>query len=77
MKRWLQFYSMKSFLLLENKELSDNPQKVLHQVETFLGIKHFFEKKNLFIGSNAAKGEYNYMSEKTRNIQIDYFRPHG
>lgn len=78
MKRWLQFYPLKSFLLIENNDLSEKPYEILKEVETFLGIGHFFSKETIHVRrTNRAKTPYNFMSNTTRDILIDYFRPHS
>ena len=77
MKEWLQFYPLESFFMIENKDLSENPGKILKEVEIFLGIKHYFCKKAIS-GQRANSGNDNsFMSNTTRNILIDYFRPHS
>ena len=78
MKRWLQFYPLESFLLIENDDLSENPYEVLQEVETFLGIKHYFSSETVRVRRvNAARKPYSFMSNTTRDILIDYFRPHS
>ena len=60
----------------------------LHQVEDFLGIhRHFNQhwvsiaKKKIdlwqFKDLHSDIYEHNYMSNQTRNILVDYFRPHS
>ena len=77
MKEWLQFYQLESFFMIENKDLSENPCKILKEVEIFLGIKHYFCKKTIS-GKRANTGsDYSFMSNTTRDILINYFRPHS
>ena len=78
MKRWLQFYPLKSFLLIENSDLSEKPYEILQEIETFLGIRHYFSKETIDTRrTNGAKKPYNFMSNTTRDILIDYFRSHN
>ena len=76
MERWLQYYPMENFLLVENKDLRDTPLNVLHEIESFLSIGHYFNKKTLKI-TGKDRHHYNYMSTKTRNILVKYCRPHS
>ena len=77
MKRWLQFYPLESFLLIENNDLSEKPFEILKEVETFLGIKHYFSKKTISRKRTNTGKYYNFMSNKTRDILTNYFRPHN
>ena len=78
MKRWLRFYPLESFLLIENNDLSEKPFEILREIEKFLGIKHYFSRETVSVRTlNAAKKPYSFMSNTTRNILIDYFRPHS
>ena len=77
MKRWLQFYPLESFFLIENKDLSENPYKILKEVETFLGIQRYFDRKTASGKSKNKAKDYNFMSSATRNVLVDYFRPHA
>ena len=66
MKRWLQFYALESFLLIENNDLSEKPYEILHEIETFLGISHYFSKETIQTRmKNEAKKPYNEMSSAT------------
>ena len=77
MKEWLQFYPLESFFMIENKDLSKNPYKILKEVEIFLGIKHYFGKKSISRKRANRGNDYSYMSNTTRDILINYFRPHS
>ena len=78
MKRWLQFYPLESFFLIENNDLSEKPYEILHEIETFLGIRHYLSRETIQAGRrNVAKQPYSFMSSTTRDILIDYFRPHS
>ena len=78
MKRWLQFYPLKSFLLIENDDLNEKPYEILKEIESFLGIRHYFSKETVHTRrTNGSKKPYNFMSNTTRVILIDYFRPHS
>lgn len=75
MKRWLQYYPLEKFLLLENKRLKKMPLKVLSTIEAFLGIKNHYTHG--YLKQEGIKRHYNYMSDQTRRIPINYFRPHN
>ena len=77
MKRWLQFYPLKSFLLIENKDLSEKPYEILEEIEAFLGIKHYFSGKSVSRKRTNTGYDYSFMSNTTRDILTDYFRPHS
>ena len=77
MKRWLQFYPLESFLLIDNSDLSEKPYEILKEIEIFLDIKHYFSKKTVSLKrKNNGKYQSN-MSNTTRKILIDYFRLHN
>ena len=76
MKRWLQYYPLEKFLLIENQRLRTTPVEVLHRIETFIGVKHYFTTKTLQWHGKKDVSHYNYMSKQTKRILIDYFRPH-
>ena len=76
MKRWLQFYPLESFFLIENNDLSKKPFEILRETETFLGLKHYFSKKIIYQKRIKTGKYHNFMSNTTRHILINYFRPH-
>ena len=77
MNRWLKFYTLDQFLLLQNEEMSKEPVTVLKKVEKFLGLKPHFKQHHFQTTQvNKAKKPYNYLSNDTRKILTNYFRPH-
>ena len=48
---------------------------VLNQIEDFLGVKRHISQQTIF--EKKRWNKYNYMSDKTRRILVDYFRPHS
>ena len=77
MKEWLQFYPLESCFMIENKDLSENPYKILKEVEIFLGIRRYFDKKNISEKRANTGNDYSYMSNTTRDTLINFFRPHS
>ena len=62
---------------MDNNDLSEKLYEILKEIETFLGIKHYFCKKTISGQRANAGNDYSFMSNTTRNILIDYFRPHS
>ena len=77
MKRWLHFYPLESFLLIDNNDLSKKPYEILKEIEIFLDIKHYFSKKTVSLKRKNNGKYHSNMSNTTRKILIDYFRPHN
>ena len=64
MQEWLAYYNRSHFLFLSSEELTLNPVGVLNQVETFLGVKPFFQGKMFYF--NELKGFYCHRLRRKR-----------
>ena len=64
MKRWLKYFSLKQFVILDGHELIKNPVKVLYKVESFLGVDHKLNKDIFYF--DKAKGFFCYHVPKSK-----------
>ena len=69
LKHWFSIFPRKQFLILETIELQSNPQKVLNEVFSFLGIP----KNQINIDEKKNVGKYEKMIPKTRSALENYF----
>jgi len=72
LKRWLEYFSLKQILVLENGEFSRDPEKVYNQAIEFLGLPKWklpkyekFSKQRLSVD----------MNPKTRKKLLEYCKP--
>ncbi|KYQ92682.1 sulfotransferase [Tieghemostelium lacteum] len=70
---WLNFFPLDQFLIVRYEDLHVKPEKVLREVEEFLGLPaHNYGD---FIPKNAVPHEK--MDPKMEKLLTDYFRPHN
>ena len=63
--RWLEWFDRKQISIVNGDELITNPVPVLHEVETFLNVSHYFES-SMFV-MNKTKGFYCWKADATVN----------
>ena len=69
LEQWLSYYNRSHFLFLSGEELTENPVNVLNKVETFLGVRKFFQKDMFYF--NKEKGFYcHHLSDKDENSKL-------
>jgi len=72
MEKWMEIFPQNQFLILEINELK-NPQKFFTKIFEFLQVLNHeiknIDKKNV--------GKYEKMDNKTRDMLIEYFKPHN
>jgi hypothetical protein len=68
-----QFFAREQMLILQSEELYQSPDTVLRSVADFLAIPPFRTSDNAPYNT----GYYAKMSESTRRLLVDYFRPHN
>ena len=73
LENWFKHYDRKQFLILATEDLHENPQQTLDRVFDFLGVSPF-QVGNLM---DLNVGNYKAMSEDTRKLLIEYFKPHN
>ena len=56
LKNWFRYFNRSQLFILEADDLINNPYNVLHQIETFLNLPHFFTQKNFYVDKK--KGFY-------------------
>ena len=64
-QRWLEWFDQKQMFIANGDELINNPVSVLHEVETFLNVSHYFESSMFFM--NKTKGFYCWKNNSTAN----------
>ena len=73
LERWLKFFPREQFCIVENKDLSKNPQQVLDKIFEFLDLSSLKlkgeERWNI--------GKYEKMKEGTRKTLVDFFEPYN
>jgi hypothetical protein len=74
LSRWLEYFPLDQFLIIETEELSGNPRGTLEKIFGFLGLRF-----NRSIESAAFRryneNKYEGMSQETRKYLEEYFRP--
>ncbi|MEW4267077.1 sulfotransferase domain-containing protein [Priestia megaterium] len=76
LKTWMKLFSKNHFLILKSEDLFSKPQKVVNRAIQFLELDE--NKLNLEMFDIYHKGKYSdEMSQKTRNILVDYYRPYN
>ena len=56
LQKWLEFFPIDQFLIIDTIELATEPLKPLKQLETFLGVRSFFNSDNVYL--NETRGFY-------------------
>jgi hypothetical protein len=73
LKRWMNIFTKKQFLILQTEEFNSKPNEVLKRVYKFLDLPSFenkeYKKHNV--------GHYEKMIPATRKMLVEYFRPHN
>tara|TARA_B000000460_G_scaffold216992_1_gene166859 strand:- start:67 stop:627 length:561 start_codon:yes stop_codon:yes gene_type:complete len=73
LENWLKFFRREQFCIIENKDLSKNPQQVLDKIFEFLNLSSFELKQE----ERWNVGKYEKMKASTRKILVDYFKPYN
>lgn len=73
LKVWLNYFPRNQFLVLKTEDLEQNPQREMEKIFEFLELPKYhltnIEKTNV--------GEYEKMNETTKEMLIEYFKPHN
>jgi len=77
LKKWLEIFPKNQFKYFSTEDLDENYDKIMNSLFSFFKLKEINlkkeERKNIGIG----KGAYPSMKESTRDMLIDYFKPHN
>ena len=73
LENWLKFFRREQFCIVENKDLSKNPQQVLDKIFEFLNVPHFKLRQE----ERWNVGKYKKMKESTRKTLEDFFKPYN
>ncbi|MGH3085954.1 MAG: sulfotransferase domain-containing protein, partial [Rubrobacteraceae bacterium] len=73
LRRWMNVFPREQFLILKSEDLYEDPQRILHQTQEYLGLRPWslpgYEAYNL--------KEYADIDPATRRRLVDYFAPHN
>ena len=72
-ENWLKKFSREQLCIIENSDLSKNPQQVIDKLFVFLGLSRFKLKQE----ERWNVGKYKEMREATRKILVDFFKPYN
>ena len=73
LRYWLKIFPRENILIVSTEEFESNQQIIYNKIFEFLNISKF-EVKNT---KKMEKGNYLPMKSETRNLLLDYFRPHN
>ena len=73
LENWLKSFRREQFCIVENKDLSKNPQQVLDKIFEFLNVPHFKLRQE----ERWNVGKYKKMKESTRKTLQDFFKPYN
>ena len=73
LRHWLKIFPRKNILIMSTEEFESNQQTIYNKIFEFLNISKF-EVKNT---KKMEKGNYPPIKSETRNLLLDYFRPHN
>ena len=73
LENWLKIFPREQFCIVENKDLSKNPQQVLDKIFEFLNVPHFKLRQE----ERWNVGKYKKMKESTRKTLEDFFKPYN
>ena len=73
LRYWLKIFPRENILVVSTEEFESNQQIIYNKIFEFLNISKF-EVKNT---KKMEKGNYLPMKSETRNLLLDYFRPHN
>jgi len=73
LRYWLKIFPKENILIVPTEDFENNQQIIYNKIFEFLNISKF-EVKNT---KRMEKGNYPPMKSETRNLLLDYFRPHN
>ena len=73
LRYWLKIFPRENILTVSTEEFESNQQIIYNKIFEFLNISKF-EVKNT---KKMEKGNYPPIKSETRNLLLDYFRPHN
>jgi hypothetical protein len=73
LRYWLKIFPRENILIVSTEEFESNQQIIYNKIFEFLNISKF-EVKNT---KKMQKGNYPPIKSETRNLLLDYFRPHN
>ena len=73
LRHWLKIFPRENILIISTEEFESNQQIIYNKIFEFLNISKF-EVKNT---KKMQKGNYPPIKSETRNLLLDYFRPHN
>jgi len=72
LKKWMEFFPEKQLLIIKTEDFNIHTKKILSQVFEFLEVPDYnvnLKRENV--------GGYSEMSQDTRNLLKEYFKPHN
>ena len=73
LEKWFRFFPREQFCIIENGNLSKNPQSVMDEIFKFLNLPSFKLKQE----ERWNVGKYEKMKESTRKTLLDFFKPYN
>jgi len=70
---WLQLFPRDQIMILSTEDYDKDTQGTYDKIFDFVGV----EKYEIRESEKINKGKYSKMNDKTRQILLDYFRPHN
>ena len=74
LKRWLEIFPKKQFLILKSEDFNQNPQIIFNQVFDFLNLPNWTVKKYKKFSLTSRNKK---MDSNIRKKLIEYFKPHN
>jgi len=73
LKRWMNIFPKKQFLILQAEEFNSKPNEVLNRVYKFLDLPAYENKDH----KKYNVGYYEKMNPETRKMLLEYYKPHN
>ena len=73
LKIWYELFPKDQLLMISSEDLANNTNDTLNQIFNFLGLSDI----KINDTSQKNKREYSPMKEKTRNLLIEFYKPHN
>ncbi len=77
LERYYKFFPKNAFLIFEDKELENDGENVLKQIEKFLDIPPFKWESSKINKKHHVRPYADQMSPETMNMLKEFFRPHN
>ena len=73
LRRWFSLFPRSNFLIIRSEDFYSNPEKILHEVEDFLGIPRWSPESYKVFN----RGKYPPMREETKKKLKELFKPYN